>query len=307
MLQGDSGVRRDFQRREEIGGDDLKTAVTIAGEHAGQSAFVVWRGFQESMRKAAEYGYDGVELALKGAGDIEVKDLRCWLKRYGLEVSCITTGQVFSELGLYFTHPDAGMRKKTIEVYDGLIDLAGEFGGIVNVGRARGFRGQGQTGEETEKLFADTMQELCTRAEKKQVQIIVEPVNRYEINFINSLDEGAAVLEKVQRSNCGLHADVFHMNIEDDRIGESLVRNGKWVRYVHLADSNRLAPGCGHLDFDEVFSALKEIGYDGWVSVEILPGDHPDEMAKKAIQYIKPKVLAYNSGFINASEWGGRV
>lgn len=201
----------------------MKTAVTIAGANAKESAFVVWRGFEPSMRKAAEYGYDGVELALKGRDDIDAKALRGWLKEYGLEVSCITTGQVFADLGLYFTHPDPAMRKRTIEVFHGLIYLAGEFGGIVNAGRTRGFQGPGQTREETEKLFVDTMQTLCDRAAKEQVQLIIEPVNRYEINFINSLDEGARVLEQVQRDNCGLHADVFHMNIEDDKIGRAHV------------------------------------------------------------------------------------
>lgn len=275
--------------------ETLKTAVTIAGENAKQSAFVVWRGFQESMKKASEYGYDGVELALKGADDIDAGQLRAWLREYSLEVSCITTGQVFADLGLCFTHPDPAMRKKTIGVFNGLIDLAGEFGGIVNAGRTRGFQGPGQSREETEKLFVDTMQTLCDRAVKQQVQLIIEPVNRYEINFINSLDEGVEVLRKVQRNNCGLHADIFHMNIEDDKIGESLIRNGEWVKYIHFADSNRLAPGLGHLDFDEVFQALKTIHYGGWVSVEILPGNNPDEMARKAIQFIKPKVVAYNS------------
>lgn len=247
------------------------------------------------MRKASEYGYDGVELALKGAEDISASDLRRWLKEYGLEVSCITTGQVFADKGLYFTHPDSVMRKRAMEVFQELIDLAGEFGGIVNVGRTRGFEAPDQTREEIERMFIDTMQMLCHKAEQRQVQLLIEPVNRYEINFINSLDEGTSVLERVERQNCGLHADVFHMNIEDDRIGESLIRNGRWVKYVHLADSNRLAPGLGHLDFDEVFEALKTIRYDGWVSVEILPGKEPDDMARRAIQYLRPKVSAYNN------------
>lgn len=272
----------------------MKAAVTIAGEQAKDSAFVVWRGFESSIRKAAEYGYDGVELALKGIDDISSHDLRRWMKHYGIEVSCITTGQVFADLGLYFTHPDPAMRQKTIEVFTGLIELAEEFGGIVNAGRSRGFVAPEQTREEAEKLFVDTMQTLCDRAVSRNVQLIIEPVNRYEINFINNLDQGAAILEKVKRENCGLHADVFHMNIEDDWIGESLIRNGKWVRYVHFADSNRLAPGLGHLDFKEVMAALKTIHYEGWVSVEILPGDNPDEMARKAIDYIKPLLMEYN-------------
>lgn len=273
----------------------MKTAVTIASANAKASAFVVWRGFEESIRKAAEYGYDGVELALKGADEIDRSVLRGWMKKYNMEVSCITTGQVFADLGLYFTHPDPDVRKRTIEVFSGLIDLAGEFGGIVNAGRTRGFVGPGQTRSEVEGLFVDTMQALCDRASSQNVQLIIEPVNRYEINFINNLDEGAAILEQVHRNNCGLHADVFHMNIEDDSIGGSLIRNGKWVRYVHFADSNRAAPGLGHLDFDEILGALKTIGYDGWVSIEILPGEDPDAMARQAIEFIKPKVERYNS------------
>lgn len=269
----------------------MKTAVTIASKEAKPSAFVVWRGFEESIIKAAAYGYDGVELALKGAEEIDRKQLRQWLVKTGLEVSCITTGQVFADRGLYFTHPDKEKRIETIKVFSELIELAGEFGGIVNAGRTRGFVGEGQTKEEAEILFVDTMQILCDKARKKNVQLIIEPVNRYEINFINSLDQGAKVLEKVKKDNCGLHADVFHMNIEEDRIGESLIRNGKWIRYVHFADSNRLAPGMGHLNFKEIMEALRQINYDGWISVEILPGEDPDKMAQKAIDFIRKECL----------------
>lgn len=280
----------------------MKIAVTIAGDQAKDSAFVVWRGFEASIRKASDYGYDGVELALKRADDLDVHQLRRWLGDYHMEVSCITTGQVFADLGLYFTHPDKEKRKETVQVFSELIDLAGEFGGLINAGRTRGFVAPGQSREEAQKLFVDTMQTLCDRAASRGVQVLIEPVNRYEINFVNSLDDGAKLLSMVERTNCGLHADVFHMNIEDDKIGESLIRNGSWVKYVHLADSNRLAPGLGHLDFDEIFSALKAINYDGWVSMEILPGDDPDRMSAKAINFIKPKVVDYMG--LQNERWG---
>lgn len=265
----------------------MKTAVTIAGAEAGESAFVVWRGFEESIRKAAEYGYDGVELALKRADEIDRQQLRSWLKETSLEVSCITTGQVFADLGLYFTHEDPTLRNRTAETFFSLIDLAEEFGGLINVGRTRGFVAPGQSRELAEDLFVEMMQRICDYAVPKGVQILIEPVNRYEINFVNTLDEGTAILRKVARPNCGLHADVFHMNIEETRIGDSLIRNRDWVRYVHLADSNRLAPGMGHLDFHEVLDALRQIEYDSWVSVEILPGSDPDRMARQAIEYLK--------------------
>lgn len=272
----------------------MKLSVAIAGENAMPSAFVVWRGFEASIRKAAEYGYHGVELALKTAEDVKTSELSQWLDKYKIEVSCISTGQVFADLGLYFTHPEGEMREKVVDVFEGLIQVAKDFGGLINIGRARGFVGKNQTFEQAEELFINTASRICEKAEKVGVTIIIEPVNRYEINFVNSLDEGAELVSKLNYKNLGLMPDVFHMNIEDDRIGDSLIRNAALIRYIHFADSNRLAPGQGHLDFDEVFNALMKTGYDGWASIEILPKPDPDTAALQAARYILPKISEYN-------------
>lgn len=272
----------------------MKLAVAIAGTNAKQSAFVVWRGFSESMRKASELGYHGVELALKTAEDISRNDLETCLKQNKLEVSCISTGQVFADLGLYFTHPEGQVREKAIEVFAGLIHLAADYGKLVNVGRARGFVGNGQTREQAETLFIETVENICEKAEKKGVTLIIEPVNRYEINFINNLDEGTALVKKLNHKNVGLMPDVFHMNIEDNHIGESLKRNADLVKYIHLADSNRLAPGQGHLDFDDVFSGLENADFDGWASIEILAKPDPDTAARQAAEFILPRIEQYN-------------
>jgi sugar phosphate isomerase/epimerase len=275
----------------------MKLSVAVAAENAPSSAFVVWRGFAESARKAAQYGYDGIELALKSAAEINPDQLFKLLNRWNLEVSCISTGQVFASLGLYFTHPDATVRKKVLEVFTGLINLARDFGKLVNVGRVRGFSAEGQTREETERLFLDMTGRLCDLAGPLGVTLIIEPVNRYEINFINNLDEGSELLRKLGRSNIGLMPDLFHMNIEDDQIGASLVRNAAWIKYIHLADSNRLAPGWGHLDFDQAFQALKKAKFNGWAAVEILPQPDADTAARQAAGFIIPKIRSYNQIF----------
>lgn len=272
----------------------MKLSVAVAGEHALPSAFVVWRGFERSIRKAAEYGYHGVELALKTADEIDPAQLERWLSQSGIEISCISTGQVFADLGLYFTHPDKSVRDKVIDVFTGLIGLAKNFGGLINAGRVRGFIGPDQAYDTAEKLFLETAAKICERAAKCNVTLIIEPVNRYEINFVNSLDEGARLVEKLGYQNIGLMPDAFHMNIEDDRIGDSLARNGTWVRYIHLADSNRLAPGWGHLDFDDVFDGLRRAGFDGWASIEVLPKPDPDAAAMQAAKYILPFIERYN-------------
>lgn len=272
----------------------MKLSVAVAGKEAPPSAFVVWRGFEDSISKAAGYGYHGIELALKTAEDIDPDRLSSWLAKHNMEVSCISTGQVFATLGLYFTHPDASMRRKVIELFTGLVSLAGDFGQMVNVGRTRGFVAEGQSREEAEQLFIDTSRQICDIAGEHGVTIIIEPVNRYEINFVNNLDQGAELLAKVGRDNLGLMPDVFHMNIEDAQIGASLTKHAALVRYIHLADSNRWAPGWGHLDFDDVFEGLRKADFDGWSSIEILPEPDPDSAARKAAETILPMIEEYN-------------
>jgi sugar phosphate isomerase/epimerase len=272
----------------------MKLSVAIADTHALRSAFVVWRGLENSIAKAADFGYQGIELALKTAEEVNAPLLATWLQKKNMEVSCISTGQVYTDLDLYFTHPDAAARERVVTVFEGLIRLAVDFGSLINVGRTRGFIAQGQTTAEAERLFLDTAARVCEMADKRGVTIILEPVNRYEINFINNLDEGVRLIQKSGIGTMGLMPDVFHMNIEDDRIGDSLVRNAQWIRYIHLADSNRLAPGWGHIDFDEVFAALLQAGFDGWASIEILPEPDPDAAALQAARYILPKISAYN-------------
>lgn len=272
----------------------MRLAVAIAGDAAPPNAFVVWRGFDASIARAAEFGYHGVELALKEAADVDRDRLARALERARLEVSAITTGQVFASLGLYFTHPDADARRRAVEVFRGLSDLAKDFGRMVNIGRARGFVADAQPREEAERLFLDTARRVCDDAAGRGVAVVIEPVNRYEINFVNTLDEGAALLDRLGRANAGLMPDTFHMNIEEARPGDALARHGARVKYVHLADSNRLAPGQGHLDFDDVFDGLARAGYDGWASIEILPRPDPDTAARRAAETVIPWLRAYD-------------
>jgi 5-keto-L-gluconate epimerase len=276
----------------------MKLAVAVAGADAPDSAFVVWRGFEKSLEKASEYGYDGVELALKEAEEIDLPAFRKNLDARGLEVSCISTGQVFAVSGLSFTHPDPELRSRTVEVFEGLVDLAAELasgiGGLINVGRARGSYCKEQSVEETESLFIETARRICDYAAPKNVTLMIEPVNRYEINFINSVPQAAEILSRVDRENVAIMPDVFHMNIEDTTIGGTLAEYAEQIPYVHLADSNRHYPGAGHLDFADVFGAFERSKFDGWVSVEILPYPDPDTAAEKAVATLRPLVDRHN-------------
>ena len=270
----------------------MKLSVVVADAKAPASAFVVWRGFDQSIPKTAEMGFDGIELALGEAADINVSRLDELLLKYGLSVSCISTGLTYARMGLYMTHPDPAKRDEIVRVFHGLVDLASTHGGFINMGRSRGFVAEGQTREEAEKLFLETMGRVLPYAKEKGVTILIEPINRYESNFINTLDEATELLDRLHADNVGIMADVFHMNIEDDSIAGSLIRISRFVKYVNIADSNRLAPGMGHTDFRAIVDALRSTGYDGWLSTEVLPGSDPDEIARRTSAYMKPLMQA---------------
>ncbi len=253
----------------------MKIAVAIATENALPTAFVVFRGIEESIRKAAQLGYDGVELALMDKDQISVEQVERLIKDHGLEIPVVSTGQVFAGHKLWFTDQDSGQRRRAVETFKGLVDIAACFRAMVNIGRVRGFIAEGETAEIAEGRFAEAVREIAAYARPKGVDLILEPVNRYEINFINSVDEGVDLIERLRVPGLKLMPDVFHMNIEDASIEGNLKRHIRHVAYVHFADSNRLAPGWGHLDFGSIVGALNEVGYGGWTSVEILPKPDP--------------------------------
>jgi len=265
----------------------MKIAVAIATEDALPTAFVVFRGIEESIRKAAEMGYDGIELALMDKDQVDVGRVKRLIQQYRLEIPVVSTGQVFAGHKLWFTSPDAAIRTRAVEIFKGLVDVAAEFGAMVNMGRVRGFIAEGETAAVAEKRFGDSVSEIAAHAQKRGLELILEPVNRYEINFINNCDEGAALIDRLKIPGLKLMPDVFHMNIEDVSIEGNLKKYIRYIAYVHFADSNRLAPGWGHLDFASIVQALNEAGFAGWGSVEILPKPDPDSAARQAIQYLR--------------------
>ena len=268
----------------------MKIALSIAPHDAEPSAFVVFRDrLETSIAKAGRLGYDGVELALATAGDVDVRHVRTLLQSHGMGLSAVSTGRVFAEQRAWLTSPDAVVRGRAVEILVGIVDVAAELGTTrVNIGRVRGFVPDGETVVTAEGRFFDGICAVAEHAAPLGIEMVVEPVNRYEINYINSLvPDGIGMVRRLGCPNVRLMADVFHMNIEDASVHDSLVEAGALVGYVHLADSNRWAPGQGHTDFPAILDALRAVGYDDWVAVEILPFPSADEAASQAITYLR--------------------
>src|SRR5688500_15728013 len=146
----------------------MKLSIAIADTDALPSAFVVYRGFEKCIPKAARLGFHGVELALKRAGEINKDKLQQLLDESNVEVSCISTGQVYADGGLMLTHEDDKKRDQVKMIFRELIDLAEDFGKIVNIGRVRGHIGK-RLQPDVEGLFVEVARELCNYALPKNV------------------------------------------------------------------------------------------------------------------------------------------
>ena len=263
----------------------IKLALAVAPENALMSAFVVFRDKLElSLKKAAKLGYDGVELALLNKNQVDLSTVKRILKETGLEIPMVSTGQIFADTGVNFTHPLKEKRDKAVSDFLGLMEVASELDAMINIGR---LRGELHADSPSEELFMECMNIAMDRADELGVTVVLEPVNRYEINFLNTCGESADVIRRLGRDNLGMMPDVFHMNIEDPSIEGTFWKYSEMVKYIHFADSNRWAPGRGHLDFQSIISSIKQFGYDGWVSAEILPYPEPDQAAYEAITTLR--------------------
>lgn len=276
----------------------MKISLAIAPQDAQPSAFVVFRDrLQVAIPKAKALGYDGVELALARASDVVQSVVRDVLQDEGMRLAAVSSGRVFAEQKVWLTSPDEAIRQQAVDILRGLIDLAADLRAPrVNIGRVRGPVESHESRETAVARFVDAIRTCADYAAPAGINVVLEPVNRYEINFVNSVvPDGVEIVRRIGCRNVLLMPDVFHMNIEDASIADSLRIAGAMVGYVHLADSNRWAPGHGHTDFAAIFGALRDIGYDDDVTVEILPHPTADVAAGQAITYLRSLMSALDA------------
>lgn len=145
-----------------------------------------------------------------------------------------------------------------------------------------------------EKLLVETLKEIGEVAEEVNSVFLLEPLNRYETHLINRLEQGVRICKEVDSPGIKVLADFFHMHIEERKIDQAIEEAGGFIGYVHIADSNRLLPGCGHFDFEKAFRALRRIGYNGYMTVEMALGDEipgePEQELLRCIEFLEGSI-----------------
>lgn len=263
----------------------IKSAVTLnLIESMSQGPWIFWHDLEESLKKTADLGFDGVELFTRSGTDLDANHLQDRLDHYGLQLAAVGTGAGKVMHGLTLTDPDAEIRKKAIDFIAEMISFGARFGASAIIGSMQGNVLPSGHREETFALLAEGLDILGNHAASLGVTLIYEPLNRYETNLMNTLEAGSGFLEKNRLQGVKLLADLFHMNIEEDNLAESIRKNRNHIGHVHFADSNRKPMGFGHTEMLPIAEALEEIGYTGYVSAEAFPFPNPDAAAEQTIK-----------------------
>ena len=256
------------------------TAIT----HADPKAPLVLRGdLGRCIRQAKELGYGAVEIHVIDAPSFPMEEVRTALAETGLRISSIVTGRIFTQRGLCITSTDPANRDAAMKELRDYIDIAAGLSAVdgVIIGWVKGNRRTDDP--DFDRLLADQLRELGLYAGQRGQKLLIEVINRYETNLFNTAGELRAFIETWQLPNCRIHLDTFHMNIDEANLPAAIETAGDLLGYFHVADSNRLAPGRGHLDFAAVFSALHQINYGGTISLECIP--LPDSLTAGADSY----------------------
>ncbi len=263
----------------------LKLSLVVSIEQTGVDAVAMRGAWQQGIQTAAALGYDGVELAVRDPASVDARALRETVQASGLAVPAIGTGQAYLKDGLSLASDDAGVRGRAIERVGTHLKLAAPWGAAVIVGLVRG-RISGDR-EQTERRLLESFGRLLPEADRLGVHLLIEPINRYETDYLLTVDETLALIERTGSPLVGVLADTFHMNIEEASVEDALRRAGPRLGHMHLADTNRQAPGWGHLNVQKIVAVLREIGYRGYLSAEILPKPDPTSAARQAVTHLR--------------------
>ena len=265
----------------------MKTSVSLSVFPAPSGMPALFSGGTEkNIARIRELGYDGVDLFVRDPVAEDTRRTLALLRQYGLGIGAIMPAALAGQ-GLYLGAVERNIREECVRRIGEIIHLAAEVGAMVSIGLVRGSKLPGEPMKTFEDRFVAGCAQLLRISQPLGVPLLLEPINRYEINTILSVKEG---MDFIQRSGLPIYLmnDLFHMNIEDVDIGRMLLDSLSYTKHIHFLDSNRLPPGMGHLDMERYYRLLENAGYSGYLCLEALPGRlDPDMCAVRGAEFFQ--------------------
>ncbi len=229
-----------------------------------------------------EWGFDGVEIFLSPEEPADIQAVKSVLDRAHLQR---TTCSVLPR-DAHLVSPQAQGRARGVEYLKKCVTRTAGLGARLICGPLYAGLGVMTGGRRTKEEWnwaVEGLQVVARHARELEVTLCVEPLNRFETYFLNTLEDAARLVREIGAPNVRVHFDTFHANIEEQHPAAALRAIAKELGHVHVSENDRGIPGTGHNDWRGVFSALKEIGYDGWLTIESFAQPEPELAAAAAI------------------------
>jgi D-psicose/D-tagatose/L-ribulose 3-epimerase len=269
------------------------------------STDVTGEQFRPVFEMVKDAGYDGVEVPIFELDPEPYAPLGNWLRGIGLEpIGVSARGEAANPHS-----PDPEVRRAGLRENVGTLDCAQALGATTVVGPIQTglgvFTGAGPTSEEW-AWAVDQLQALSSAADERGITLAIEPLNRFEQYLTNTAADGARLCRDVGHPRCRLMYDTFHAHIVEMDPRAALQECEDVLEYVHISENDRSTPGVGQVDWDTTFAALREIGYDGWYTIEAfgdqLPAlaaatkiwrrmyDTEEQLARDAATFVRSRV-----------------
>jgi sugar phosphate isomerase/epimerase len=254
-----------------------------------------WK-LEDTLAHAKRLGYSGVEIApftlansVNELSAPERQRIRDLARSVGIDIVGLHWLLVKPE-GLYLNHTDAGIRQRTARYFVDLVDCCADFGGTIMVVGSPKQRNilEGVLRQQAWDWTADTFRDAVKRAEDRGVTICFEPLSPAETNFINTAAEAIEFIKPFNSSAFKIIIDVKAMCSESKPIPQIIRESWPHFAHFHANDKNLKGPGFGDVDFTPIAATLKEVGYRGYVSVEVFKFEEgPEVIAGKSIEYMR--------------------
>ncbi len=228
------------------------------------------KALRELAPKIKGFGADHIEIPVDDPETLDFKECARILEGEGFEsVSCCAAMSPERDL----IDADPKVRKTGMEYVKATADGLAVLGGKNLVGPFYSAVGRTWSQSAAERasdldILVPELRELSEHAAARKVMLGVEPINRFETSFVNTAEQVVELVDRVNHPACGVMLDTFHMNIEENSLGDAIRLVGKRLIQVHANENNRGTPGAGHVPWDEVAKALREVAFDGVLVIE---------------------------------------
>jgi sugar phosphate isomerase/epimerase len=235
----------------------------------------------------ADLGYDGVELSVRLPAELDIPVIEKEFSKRNLEVASIHTAAIGFQDRLWLCHPDEEIRAEAMARLLAAIDVAAHFSVDVLVGSFRGKLGDSEQRKQSGGWMYDAFKKGADHAAGHGNRILFEPQARFSVDFGFTAQDGAAFAEELGSPGFGVMLDTYHMNIEDASFARSIFDAREHLHYLQISDSNRMYPGGGHIDYGEIINALQAIGFDGYLSLQIVREPSYAKAAELGIMHLR--------------------